>query len=102
MPRRPARAAGRGRAPRGRLTDPGLLRGAFRIAVLIFGLAAILVIAEPPGSAEFVVSLLSLFVGLAFVAVVAVLARHGQRRPPDDKRPGKTDSSAESQGGMDD
>lgn len=82
--------------------DPGLLRGAFRIAILIFGLAAILVIVEPPGSAEFVVSVMSLVVGLAFVGTVAVLARHGQGRPPDDKRQRRADSSRGSQGGMDD
>ena len=102
MSRRSARAAPGGRAPGGGLTDPGLLRGAFRIAILIFGLAAFLVVVEPPGSAEFVVSLLSLVVGLAFVAVVAVLARHGQGLPPDDKRTPRADSSRESQGGMDD
>lgn len=82
--------------------DPGLLRGAFRIAVLIFGLAAVLVVAEPPGSAEFVVSLMSLVVGVAFVGLVAVLARHGQGRPPDDKRARKADSSRGSEGGTDD
>ncbi|HUQ16280.1 MAG TPA: hypothetical protein VM070_00675 [Candidatus Saccharimonadales bacterium] len=61
-----------------------------------------LVIVEPPGSAEFVVSVLSLVVGLVFVVTVAVLARHGQGLPPDDKQARKADSSRGSQGGLDD
>jgi len=55
--------------------DPQLLRAALRMAVLIAGLALVMLPFQPSGSAEFVVTVMAAVVGLVFLAVVAWLAR---------------------------
>ena len=63
-----------------------LLRGAFRIAVLVVLLALVTLPFQPRDSAEFVVTVLALGVGVAFMLAVAALARHAGGEPPRDKR----------------
>jgi hypothetical protein len=55
--------------------DPEVLRGGFRIAVLVFGLSVLMLPFQPRDSAEFVVTVLAALVGGAFVLGVALLAR---------------------------
>ncbi len=55
--------------------DPQILRGGFRIGVLIVGLALLMLPFHPQGSAEFVVTVLAALVGGAFVIGIALLAR---------------------------
>jgi len=62
--------------------DPQILGAGFRIAVFVTTTAVLLLIFEPPGSAEFVVSVLALAIGLTFVALVAVLIRYSTPRMP--------------------
>ena len=66
--------------------DPQVLRAALRIAVLIFGLALLILPFEPRDSAEFVVTVLAAIVGLVFVAGIAFLARSAH--PPLPRRAG--------------
>ena len=62
--------------------DPHILRAGFRIAVLVTMLAAALLLFEPSGSAEFVVSAMALVIGLTFVSVVAVLVWYSTPKMP--------------------
>jgi hypothetical protein len=55
--------------------DPQLGRGAFRIAFFIAFTSLVLLIFVRPGSAEFVITVLSLTMGILFGAVIVVLAR---------------------------
>ena len=55
--------------------DPELLRAGMRLGVLIALLAAVTLPFQDPASASFVVDVLALLVGLAFVAGVALVAR---------------------------
>jgi hypothetical protein len=55
--------------------DPQILRGGFRIGVLVLGLAVLMLPFQPQGSAEFVVTVLAALVGGAFVLGVVLLAR---------------------------
>lgn len=64
---------------------PELLRGAFRIAILIAVLALITLPLQERSSAEFVVTALAAAVGLAFAFGVAIAARRATRGVPDDK-----------------
>ena len=62
--------------------DPQILRAGFRIAVLIAGVALLLLVFEPRDSAEFVVSAMALVIGLTFMALVAVLVRYSTPQMP--------------------
>jgi len=62
--------------------DPQLLQAGFRIAVFVTATAALLLIFEPRDSAEFVVSLMALAVGVIFVSLVAVLVWYSTPRMP--------------------
>jgi hypothetical protein len=62
--------------------DPQVLRAGFRVAVLLALVAGILLLFEPRDSAEFVVSALTLCIGLLFIALVAVLVRYSTPRIP--------------------
>jgi hypothetical protein len=55
--------------------DPGLLRGAFRIGFLVAILALITLPFQPPDSAEFVVTVLALVIGVMFAVFVVLVAR---------------------------
>ena len=55
--------------------DPQILRGGFRIGVLVLGLALLMLPFQPRDSAEFVVTVLAAIVGSAFVLGIALLAR---------------------------
>jgi peptidoglycan/LPS O-acetylase OafA/YrhL len=55
--------------------DPELLRGAFRIGFLVAILALITVPFQPPESAEFVVTVLALVMGIVFAGLVLLVAR---------------------------
>jgi protein-S-isoprenylcysteine O-methyltransferase Ste14 len=62
--------------------DPQILRAGFRVAVLVAGLALLLLIFEPRDSAEFVVSAMALVIGLTFMSLVAVLVWYSTPRMP--------------------
>ncbi len=64
------------------------LRAALRLAVLIFGLALVMLPFQGPGSGEFVVTVMSAVVGGLFVLAVIWLLRTSVPRIPDagDKR----------------
>jgi len=62
--------------------DPQVLGAGFRIAIFVTATAALLLIFEPRDSAEFVVSVLALGIGLIFVSLVAVLVRYSTPRMP--------------------
>lgn len=62
--------------------DPQILRAGFRVAVLVAGLALLLLIFEPRDSAEFVVSAMALGIGLTFMSLVAVLVWYSTPRMP--------------------
>lgn len=62
--------------------DPQILRAGFRVAVLVAGLALLLLIFEPRDSAEFVVSAMALVIGLTFMSLVAILVWYSTPRMP--------------------
>jgi protein-S-isoprenylcysteine O-methyltransferase Ste14 len=62
--------------------DPQVLAAGFRIAVLVTAVALLLLVFEPRGSAEFVVSAMALAIGLIFVGFVAILVRYSTPRIP--------------------
>lgn len=62
--------------------DAFALRAAFRVAILILVAALLMLPFQPRNSAEFVVTVLALLVGLLFVVIVAVVARLSASRPP--------------------
>jgi len=62
--------------------DPQILAAGFRIAIFVTTTAVLLLIFEPRDSAEFVVSVMALAIGLAFVVLVAVLIRYSTPRIP--------------------
>lgn len=62
--------------------DPQILRAGFRVAVLVAGLALLLLIFEPRDSAEFVVSAMALVIGLTFMSLVALLVWYSTPRMP--------------------
>ncbi len=51
----------------------------FRIAMLITLVSAALLFFVEPGTAEFVVTVTALVIGLLFIGVIAVLVRRGSR-----------------------
>jgi uncharacterized membrane protein HdeD (DUF308 family) len=62
--------------------DPQVLKAGFRVAVLLAFVAGILLLFEPRDSAEFVVSGLTLCIGLLFMGLVAILVRYSTPRMP--------------------
>lgn len=62
--------------------DPIALRAAFRVAILIVIVAALMLPFQPPSSAAFVVTVLAAIVGLIFTGVVVLAARLSGSRPP--------------------
>jgi hypothetical protein len=59
-----------------------ILRSGLRIGILVLGLALLMLPFQVPGSAEFVVTVLSALVGGVFVIGVALLARTANPPPP--------------------
>lgn len=66
--------------------DPELLRLGFRIGTLVTAVALVTLPFQERSSAEFVVTVLSAGIGLAFLGAVALLARVSAPSLPDDKR----------------
>jgi hypothetical protein len=62
--------------------DPQILRAGFRIAAFVTATAAVLLLFEPRDSAEFVVSVMALVIGLTFMTLVAVLIRYSTPKMP--------------------
>jgi len=62
--------------------DPLLLRGAFRLGVVILALSLLVIPFEDRSSAEFVAAVLAALIGLLFVGIVTVLARSSLPPPP--------------------
>ena len=69
--------------------DPELLRGGFRLGFLVSILALITLPFQPPESAEFVVTVLALAMGVIFLGAVLVVGRLSSPPIPDprDKEP---------------
>jgi hypothetical protein len=55
--------------------DPELLRGAFRLGFLVAILSLLTLPFQPPDSAEFVVTVLALVMGLVFLGGVLIVGR---------------------------
>lgn len=66
--------------------DPELLRLGFRLGTLITAVALVTLPFQDRSSAEFVVTVLSAGIGLAFLGAVALLARISAPPLPSDKR----------------
>jgi hypothetical protein len=62
-----------------RLMNPEAGQAWFRIAMMITLVSAALVYLTKPGTAERVVSVLTLFIGLLFIGVIVILVR--RKRP---------------------
>jgi dolichol kinase len=62
--------------------DPQVLRAGFRIAIFVTTTAILLLIFEPRESAEFVVSVMVLAIGLTFASLVGVLIWNSTPRMP--------------------
>ena len=62
--------------------DPQILGAGFRVAVLLAFVGGLLLLFEPPDSAEFVVSALTLGIGIVFMALVGLLVRYSTPRMP--------------------
>ena len=62
--------------------DPQILGAGFRVAVLLAFVGGLLLLFEPPDSAEFVVSALTFGIGVVFMALVGVLVRYSTPRMP--------------------
>jgi hypothetical protein len=55
--------------------SPELGRVAFRIAFTMFAVSAVFSFTLPPGTAEHVISVVTLVLGLAFMGIIFVLVR---------------------------
>lgn len=62
--------------------DPQVLAAGFKVAIFVTATAILLLIFEPRDSAEFVVSVMVLGIGLTFTALVALLVRYSTPRMP--------------------
>jgi NADH:ubiquinone oxidoreductase subunit H len=62
-----------------KMTNPQVSRMFFRIAFYITLVSAVLLLALKPGSAEFVVAGITLFIGLVSIAVIALIVRRFSR-----------------------
>ena len=62
--------------------DPQVLKAGFRIAIFVTATAVLLLVFEPRDSAEFVVSVLVLAIGLTFTLLVAGLIWYSTPRMP--------------------
>jgi hypothetical protein len=60
------------------MTDE-VLKGFLRIGVLVGGCAFVLIFLQPPGSAEFVLSVCSALIGVTLVVAVVVVNRYVKR-----------------------
>ena len=60
------------------MTDE-MLKGFLRIGVFVGGCAFVLIFLEPPGSAEFVLSVCSTLIGFALVLAVVVVKHYVKR-----------------------
>jgi hypothetical protein len=56
--------------------SPQLGQAAFRLGLYITVMALVLLVFLKPGSAEFVVTIVTLFSGLTFLGLVALVVRH--------------------------
>jgi preprotein translocase subunit Sss1 len=61
------------------MIDPQIGRAAFRIAIFITGVALVLLPLEERDSAEFYVSLVTAFIGLAAIGVIVFVVRWFRR-----------------------
>ncbi len=57
----------------------GMTRTALSLALFIVIASAAVLIGQAPGTAEFIVSVMSLAVGLIFTALVVLIARRGMK-----------------------
>jgi hypothetical protein len=59
--------------------SPEAGKAALSIALFIVIASAALLLIQPPGTAEFVITVLSLAIGLVFTGVVMIMARRGTK-----------------------
>jgi hypothetical protein len=57
------------------MISPQLGRTAFRIAFMLIAVSTVMLFVLSPGTAEYLVSVLTLIIGLVFAGLVAVLVR---------------------------
>ena len=57
------------------MISPQIGRAAFRIAFMMFVVSGIMLFALTPGTAEYIISVVTLVLGIAFMATVFVLVR---------------------------
>jgi preprotein translocase subunit Sss1 len=57
------------------MISPQLGRTAFRIAFMMVAVSAVMLLVLTPGTAEFLVSILTLILGLIFVGIIMILVR---------------------------
>jgi hypothetical protein len=57
------------------MISPQLGRAAFRIAFMMFVVSGIMVFAVDPGTAEHIISVVTLVLGIVFMAIIFVLVR---------------------------
>ncbi|MEW6231809.1 MAG: hypothetical protein AB1566_05790 [Chloroflexota bacterium] len=59
--------------------DPQTGKAAFRIAIFVTGTAAVLLLFQEPGTAEFGVTILTVLIGLAAIGLIAFVVRRSMR-----------------------
>ena len=59
--------------------DPQMGLAAFRLGMLVTLPAVVLLVFLPPGTAEFSITVFTVFIGVTFLGIVALLARWGRR-----------------------
>ena len=67
--------------------DTEVLKGFLRIGVLVGGCGLVLAVTQPPGTAEFVLSVCSALIGLALVISALLVSRWLRRVNIDDDQP---------------
>ncbi|MDY6875811.1 MAG: hypothetical protein SWK90_06360 [Chloroflexota bacterium] len=61
------------------MINPQLGQAAFRIAFYITLVSAVLIFFLKPGSAEFVVAVITLFIGVVFISLITLAVRRSSR-----------------------
>ena len=76
--------------------NPQLGRVAFRVATYLVLMSSGMLLLLQPGTGEFVVTVITLAMGLLFGGVIAVLARRAQRLRPREAASAETDPGDDS------
>lgn len=60
------------------MIGPQVGRAAFRVALMMVGVSAVMLFVLTPGTAEYVISVITLILGLLFIGLIFVLVRLGR------------------------